>query len=1168
MPKPDPAAPRPNDRPNDLPRDQPNELVNDPLLRDAPTVEGFKVLDPAVLYAKVGQGGMGAVYRGRHFKLDLDVAVKCLKPSLAAEDPDFVKRFEREARLAASIGHQNVVRVMDVQEKNGLHYLVMEFVRGETARERVKRKGKLTEAEALAILLGATAGLAEAHARGIVHRDIKPDNIMVSLEGRVKLADLGLAKSSGNVDGRSLSMSMSAPASRIMGTPQYMPPEQWKSTDVDAAADIWALGATFFYLVTGRASWPGQRKGQPDLDYLNEISQHIQNEDHPDLRTERPDLKPAVHALFERCVRRDPNERFTDARALLKELRKLQIDEEEVLFDPETGSGILRAGVVTPPPRQTLLRIRAAVETMTGQATTAEPAGGFAPRSEGQTIPSARAAARSPMVLVLGVLLLGLLGIGYAAGWFTSEDLTRKTDDEARRNEGKPQPTATPEKEKPSSPAPTGDTKADARAAYERGKQLLPQKGQLDAAIAAFEDALRLDGSLLDVKDPLAAALSQRVKELGDSDLDRAFMLCTRAAALKPGDRVVLLRHEELRGKLAARLVAGLAITTPMDGALLSSRQLLLEGSAESKNLRAVRFALLPGNTVRTTFPEQSQDASVISGAWSGPCQFAADGAWQIWIEGEDGNGVKAMLSAACKVVVDTVDPVLVLQQPLANVPCGARVAVGGKVTDASVCTVMVNGQAAKVDGDRFALDLTMGDGRQEIVVVVRDAVGRTVMEKRSIVVDAVAPGLTLAVLPKVTKDNQVSIAGTVKDLQGGELKVDGKVVTAAADGAFAVPFALGSDQSFAIEVEAKDALGNRSTAKVVVRRDTVAPVVEWTSPDASKPVQAGEVEVAGTVQDEGGVAGVTVNGQVATLRGSVWTAKVAVATAASGSTLLATTRVTVVATDAVGIASKPLLRVLTAAPTFGAKIETSIGLTMIRIDPKPFTMGTPGNTGDETPHQVTITKGYWIGETEVTQAQWKAVMGAKNWGSDYEKVGDRYPATTVDWNEAVAFCDKLTEMERAAGRLPDGCRYGLPSEAEWEYACRGGSTSAFCYGDEENRLAEFAVFGKEVEKGNSADPVRTKKPNAFGLYDMHGNVWEWCADYADYTDGKVVTNTYAGAVTDPLCLSGSLRVFRGGCWLCEPASCRSAYRFAFVPGYAYVNLGFRPALLARSSSK
>lgn len=146
--------------PSEPERKELQDLLDDPLLRDAPIVEGFKVLDPAVLYAKIGRGGMGAVYRGRHFKLDLDVAVKCLKPALVAEDIDFVKRFEREARLAASIAHQNVVRVMDVHEKNGIHYLVMEFVRGETAAERVERKGPLAEKEALAILFGATAGLA------------------------------------------------------------------------------------------------------------------------------------------------------------------------------------------------------------------------------------------------------------------------------------------------------------------------------------------------------------------------------------------------------------------------------------------------------------------------------------------------------------------------------------------------------------------------------------------------------------------------------------------------------------------------------------------------------------------------------------------------------------------------------------------------------------------------------------------------------------------------------------------------------------------------------------------------------------------------------------------------------------------------------------------------
>ena len=255
-------------------------------------------------------------------------------------------------------------------------------------------------------------------------------------------------------------------------------------------------------------------------------------------------------------------------------------------------------------------------------------------------------------------------------------------------------------------------------------------------------------------------------------------------------------------------------------------------------------------------------------------------------------------------------------------------------------------------------------------------------------------------------------------------------------------------------------------------------------------------------------------------------------------------------------------------------RIETGIGLVMVRIEADTFRMGSsvgePGRRDDETLHTVTISRPYWIGETEVTQQQWNAVMGAKNWGGDYEKVGASQPATSVSWHDAVAFCDRLTEMERAAGRLPDGYRYGLPSEAEWEYACRGGSKTAFCHGDDEGRLTEFAVVGKKFEKGTAADPVRTKKANAFGLHDMHGNVWEWCADHANYDDKRlqVLSDTYSGTVTDPLSVSGPKRVRRGGCWNSVASVCRSAFRYANDPSFAFDYLGFRPALLARSSGK
>ena len=161
------------------------DLSSDALLAQTTEIKGYKILPPCVLYARIGVGGMGAVYRGHHLNLDIDVAVKCLKPSLVADDPTFVDRFKREGRSAAQINHQNVIRVFDVAESLGLHYLIMEYVAGETERQRVERKGALDVPEALQIVYESSLGLGEAHRMGIIHRDIKPDNLLISSRGQV-----------------------------------------------------------------------------------------------------------------------------------------------------------------------------------------------------------------------------------------------------------------------------------------------------------------------------------------------------------------------------------------------------------------------------------------------------------------------------------------------------------------------------------------------------------------------------------------------------------------------------------------------------------------------------------------------------------------------------------------------------------------------------------------------------------------------------------------------------------------------------------------------------------------------------------------------------------------------------------------------------------------------
>jgi sulfatase modifying factor 1 len=183
----------------------------------------------------------------------------------------------------------------------------------------------------------------------------------------------------------------------------------------------------------------------------------------------------------------------------------------------------------------------------------------------------------------------------------------------------------------------------------------------------------------------------------------------------------------------------------------------------------------------------------------------------------------------------------------------------------------------------------------------------------------------------------------------------------------------------------------------------------------------------------------------------------------------------------------------------------------------------------------------------EVTQGQWKAVMGTEPWkGTQYVKEGPDYPASYVSWDDAVEFCKKLSEKE--------GKTYRLPTEAEWEYACRAGTETAWSFGDDEKVLGDYAWYEKNTDNVGTryAHPVGLKKPNGFGLYDMHGNDWEWCLDYyyGDYKDSPEKDPQGPG--------SGSSRVLRGGSWDDYSRGTRSAYRSWGDADDRRYNSGFR----------
>ena len=281
-----------------------------------------------------------------------------------------------------------------------------------------------------------------------------------------------------------------------------------------------------------------------------------------------------------------------------------------------------------------------------------------------------------------------------------------------------------------------------------------------------------------------------------------------------------------------------------------------------------------------------------------------------------------------------------------------------------------------------------------------------------------------------------------------------------------------------------------------------------------------------------------------------------------------------------------PTEPVLTAAPVEGESFFLSATLDMLWCKPGTFQMGSPEDEKNhgmrETQHEVTLTQGFWLGKYEVTQAQWLKVMGGHSGPNPNPSrfKGATLPLEYVSWNEVMKFCQKLTQNEKAAGRLPEGWAYTLPTEAQWEYACRAGTTTATAFGDSlSSKQANFD--GNAPYGGASKGPLlkRTTEvgsypANAWGFHDMHGNVSEWCHDwYGDCPSGS--TSDPVGPSIDPRVARGGTwatkdasvtiptyrRVYRGGSWGYHGHVMRSAGRSKYPPHYRRDNLGFRLSL-------
>ena len=267
------------------------------------------VLGNYVVLDKLGQGGMGMVLKAQHRHMGRLVALKVLSPTMT-KSPEAVRRFQREVQAAARLEHTNIVIAYDADEADGTHFLVMQYVAGKDLAELVKQKGPLPVEKALPCVIQAARGLEYAHAQGVVHRDIKPSNLLFDGEGTVKILDLGLARiESGDAEQDQLTST-----GQIMGTVDFMAPEQAMSTkQADARSDIYSLGITLWYLLTGRAAYEGETA-------IQKLMSH-QNAPIPSLREACPQASSELEAVFTKMVAKTPETRYQQMGDVITDLQ-------------------------------------------------------------------------------------------------------------------------------------------------------------------------------------------------------------------------------------------------------------------------------------------------------------------------------------------------------------------------------------------------------------------------------------------------------------------------------------------------------------------------------------------------------------------------------------------------------------------------------------------------------------------------------------------------------------------------------------------------------------------------------------------------------------------------------------------------------------------------------
>jgi formylglycine-generating enzyme required for sulfatase activity/serine/threonine protein kinase len=1066
-----------------------------------------------VVLDKLGEGGMGVVLKAQHRRMKRLVAIKVLS-SAAMKQAGAVERFHREVEAAAKLEHSNIVAAYDASEHQGMHYLAMQYVDGKDLASIVKEHGPLEIRQAVEYVLQAARGLQYAHEQGIVHRDIKPGNLLLDKKGTVKILDMGLARIAGAEAALGGPERLTA-TGQVMGTCDYMSPEQAMDTHAaDHRTDIYALGCTLCRLLTGHPPYQGET--------LMKILWEHQQAPIPSLCQARPEVPAELDACFQRMMAKEPADRQQSMAEVVAEL--------EAVLAVLSGHSVTAAAAGDESPNEVVARTLAFLQEATPRGTLTKQKKSTADErtqphispqhGTGSNILSkvkrAFGAARRRPLLLLGIggglVVLLLLGIVLTLT-LRQGTLVVEIDEQL----GKDVQVAVSQ----------GGEKvqvADAKS----GWTLSLGAGQYDLAVQGGDDQFQLDCQSITVTHggQVKAKLTLNPAPLAVAPFD-----AKQARKFQERWARQLGVPVEMTNSIGMKLVL-----IPPGEFVMGSPKELIEEELKARGDDQWHKERLPGegpqHRVRVTKPFCLGTYLVTQGEYQrvmgvNPSEFSATGRSKDRVAGQDTK----RFPVECVSWDDAVEFCRKLSEMPEEKAAGRSYRLPSEAQWEYAC------RAGSQEKWHFGND----EARLGEYGWFNGNAG-----------------------------GQTHRVGLLKANPLGLYDIYGNVWQWCAD--------LYYDKYYAVS-PMDDPCGADSGSDRVYRGGC------WSHParycrSAFRYYEPGYHTYLGfrvslVLADKPGRPPAELKSQIPDLKSQISNPE-----SPSPPPAVAPFDAQKAKEHQEGW-SKHL-----AVPV---EITNSIGMKLVLIPPGEFMMGSPKELieeelkahGDDQSykerllaegpqHRVRITEPFCLGTYLVTQGEYQRVMGVNPsefsaTGKSKDKVAGqdtkRFPVEMVSWDDALEFCRKLSEMpeEKAAGRS-----YRLPSEAQWEYACRAGSTSRYSFSSvrseipkefEENALSDYGWFN-----GNSRGmphAVGGKRPSAWGLYDMHGNVSEWCQDrYGKDYYAKSPTNDPSGP------LGGSGRVGCGGGWYDPAGSCRSASRTGRTPGYPINGLGFRVSLV------